>query len=169
MRLLKLSFSTLCCSSIVFRTSNCLFFEEERLTLINGRKNHRWWSLGYLKKIQEKCIQKDNADADPFVIIFSQNTVCQNSNFCSKIQADENAFKMVNSDFISKIDNFWRKNILNIWIFKPNSIFSVRFWVQISIFWPKFSNISLDFKTKIHIFFWILAQKFKLNYLWSFD
>ena len=45
------------------------------------------------------------ADPDPFVIIF-RRTVCQKSNFCSKIQVDENAFKMVNSDFISKIDNF---------------------------------------------------------------
>ena len=78
---------------------------------------------------------------------------------------------MVNSDFSSKIDNFWRKNILNIWIFAPKWIKKFSFYSAIlgTNFDFLTSNISLDFKTKIHVFFWILAQKFKLNYLWGFD
>ena len=66
----------------------------------------------------------------------SQYTVCQKSIFGSKIQVDENLFIMVILDFDGKMDTFWRKKILDIWIFEPKLVifFVVRFWVKISIF-----------------------------------
>ena len=103
----------------------------------------------------------------------SQYTVCQKSIFGSKIQVDENLFIMVILDFDGKMDTFWRKKILDIWIFEPKLVIFKFFCGSILSknidFWHKFSNISRFLVTKIHALFLILAQKFKLLVLCDFE
>ena len=84
-------------------------------------------ALGYAEKLKTSSIKqwlvsihfcKSEDETCDQSLSRQSSTVCQKPIFSSKIrvknQVDENTFKMVNLDICGKIENFCRKNILNI-------------------------------------------------------
>ena len=79
-----------------------------------------------------------------------------------------------NSQFLF-LCQYWRflaVKIRNIWIFAPKLVKHCRFMVlfgpilsQNRDFWPKSSNIWYTLESKIQKHYWILAQKFKLDFV----
>ena len=73
------------------------------------------------KKIQEKCIQKDNADADPFVIIFRPQCV-KSPIFVQKFKLMKILLKLSFWIFVAKLTIFIGEKILNVSIFAPKLV-----------------------------------------------
>ena len=97
----------------------------------------------------------------------------QVSHSVSKVHFLSKNYKFLN---ILKVFIFVSKLTTYIWIFDPKLVKKLSFhhgfiWAildQNRDFWPKVSNIGYILESKIQEFYWILAQKFKLDDLRDF-